>query len=55
MALKPLMSRAWSCSSLTNGLAAVYAHRDALAGTTLNDDDDMASQLKVSCHRHRFT
>lgn len=45
MALKHLMSRARSCSSLTNGWAAVYEHRDALAATTLNDDDDMASQL----------
>ena len=47
MALQSLMSRAWSCQTLKDGLSLVYAHHEALVNGDLNEDE-MREELTVS-------
>ena len=47
MALQPLMSRAWSCESLKNGLASVYDHHARLAQDDLSEQE-MVEEVAVS-------
>ena len=47
MSLQPLMSRAWSCQTLKDGLSSVYAHHERLVNGDL-DEAEMREELRVS-------
>ena len=46
MSLQPMLSKAWSGSSLMGAISAVQAHADQLATANLSEED-MATELKV--------
>ena len=49
--LKPMLSRAWSSSSLAGGLALVAAGKASLTDIDKMSEEDMQKELEASCHK----
>ena len=54
--MKPMLSKAWSCSTLGHGLDAVERHYKDLCENPLSEEDMKAelAALKVFCHNMTY-